>query len=162
MAGCRWIRTRTTTMAGAALLALPLVLGAGAAKADRCDDLAKQLANQIDGLAVTKAETNQIPLKHPAFRRAALGCASRNVTNEVFATTDARKPSAAFYDTIGRAAALVFTIPLDDARRGAERCVKQIGLIRGYSRATRYRALDVRCSWNKTETMVSISRQRDR
>jgi hypothetical protein len=141
-------------------LVAPL-LAAAPARADRCDELAQQLKAQIDGLTIGKAAVNQIELKHPAVSRAALGCASRNITNEVFAVTNARKPAPAFYDFVGRASAQVFTVPLDDARNGAARCLKRIGLIRGYSVATRYRRLDVRCSWNKGETMVSISREKD-
>lgn len=149
-----------TRLAAGLCLILPL-FAAAPARADRCDDLAQQLKAGIEGLSIGKTGANQIELKHPAVTRAALGCPSRNVTNEVFAVTDARKPAPAFYDFVGRASAQVFTVPLDDARKGAMRCVKRIGLIRGYSIATRYRRLDIRCSWTKGETMVSISREKD-
>lgn len=148
-------------LAATLCLIFPLLAATSPARADRCDELAQQLKAQIDGLTIGKEAVNQIELKHPAVTRAALGCTSRNITNEVFAVTDVRKPAPAFYDFVGRAAAQVFTIPLDDARNGAARCIKRIGLIRGYSVATRYRRLDIRCSWTKGETMVSISRERD-
>jgi hypothetical protein len=135
--------------------------GASAARADACDDLAKQLQEQIDGLTVGAAALNQVELKHPAVKRAALGCPSRNITNEVFAVTDARKPAPAFYDFVAKAAAMVFTIPVDDIRNGTTRCVNRIGFLRGANIVTRYRRLDIRCSGSKTGTVVSISREKD-
>ena len=138
-----------------------LVLSAPAARADACDDLARQLKGQIDGLTVGKTGANQIGLQHPAVKRASLGCASRNITNEVFAATESRKPSDAFYDFVARAAALVFTIPRGDALNGTARCIKRIGIFRGYTISTRYRRLDIRCTGGKTGTTVSISRERE-
>lgn len=138
-----------------------LVLTAPAARADACDDLARQLKGQIDGLTIGKTGVNLINLQHPSVKRASLGCASRNVTNEVFAATESRKPSDAFYDFVAQAAALVFTIPRNDALNGASRCIKRIGIFRGYTIATRYRQLDIRCTGGKTGTTVSISRERD-
>lgn len=146
--------------AGFAVFGL-LALAAPAARADACDDLAKQLKGQIDGLAIGKTGANIINLQHPAVKRASLGCASRNVTNEVFAATESRKPSDAFYDFVARAAALVFTIPRNDALNGAARCIKRIGIFRGTTIATRYRRLDIRCTGGKTGTTVSISRERE-
>ncbi len=139
----------------------PLLLSATTARADACDDLARQLKGQIDGLSIGKTGANLITLQHPAVKRASLGCASRNVTNEVFAATESRKPSDAFYDFVARAAALVFTIPRSDALNGASRCIKRIGIFRGYTIATRYRRLDIRCTGGKTGTTVSISRERE-
>jgi hypothetical protein len=138
-----------------------LALAAPAAHADGCDDLARQLKGQIDGLTIGKPGVNLIELEHPAVQRASLGCASRNVTNEIFAATDSRKPSEAFYDFVARAAALVFTIPKSDALNGTTRCVKRIGIFRGYTIATRYRRLDIRCTGGKAGTTVSISREKD-
>jgi hypothetical protein len=138
-----------------------LALAASAARADSCDDLAKQLKAQIDGLTIGETKVNMVSLQHPAVKRASLGCASRNITNEVYASTESRKPSDAFYDFVARAAALVFTIPKSDALNGATRCVKRIGFIRGYSIATRYRGLNVRCFGGKDGTTVSISREKD-
>ena len=37
----------------AATLALAAVVGASPARADRCDDIAKELKNQIDGLKIS-------------------------------------------------------------------------------------------------------------
>ena len=151
-------------VAGFATLAVVLAIvtcAAPQARADACDDLAKQLKGQIDGLTVGKTVANAIELQHPALKRASLGCSSRNVTNEVFAATDARKPAPAFYDVVAGAAALVFTLPKGDLVTGTTRCIKRIGIFRGYTIATRYRGLDIRCTGGKTGTTVSISRQKD-
>ncbi len=61
------------------------VLGASPARADRCDDLAKDLAGQIPGLKIGKTVAGVIYLEHPAVTQASLGCQSRNRSNEVFA-----------------------------------------------------------------------------
>lgn len=147
--------------AALAFAALVAALPASLANADPCEELAGLLRNQIDGLAVGKASANHIDLAHPAVSRASLGCAARNVTNEVFLATDARKPSDAFYNFAARAGAVVFTIPSDDIRRGVQRCVGRIGILRGYDIATRYRRLDIRCSGAKTGTTVTISRSNE-
>lgn len=137
------------------------VLAASPARADACDDLADHLREQIDGVSLGKPENNHIALTHAAVTRASLGCASRNVTNEVFLATDSRKPSQAFFDFAARAGAVVFTIPSDDIDRGVRRCVGRIGILRGYDITTRYRRLDIRCSGDKTGTSVTISRAKD-
>lgn len=144
-----------------ACAALAAALTAAPVRADPCEDLAGLLKSQIDGLAVGKPAANHIALAHPAVTKASLGCAARNVTNEVFLATDSRKPSDAFYDFAARAAAVVFTIPSDDIRRGVQRCVGRIGIFRGYDISTRYRRLDIRCSGAKTGTTVTISRPND-
>jgi hypothetical protein len=155
------LRYSVGPLAAGLAIAGTLTLSAPAARADACDDLAAQLKGQIDGLTVGKPGVNLIELKHPAVTRASLGCSSRNVTNEIFAATDSRKPSEAFYDVMARAAAIVFTIPKTDAMNGTRRCIRRIGIFRGYSIATRYRRLDIRCTGGKTGTTVSISREKD-
>ncbi|MGO9359896.1 MAG: hypothetical protein ACLP1D_19900 [Xanthobacteraceae bacterium] len=134
---------------------------ASAARADACEELATLLKSQIDGLSTGKPAANHIELAHPAVTRASLGCASRNVTNEVYVSTVSLKPSDDFYDFAARAAAVVFTIPSDDVRRGVQRCVNRIGILRGHDIATRYRRLDIRCSAGKDGTAVTISRESD-
>lgn len=144
----------------AAALVAATMLGAGPARADRCDDLAKDLANQIPGLKVGKTVAGVIYLEHPAVTQASLGCASRNRTNDVFASTDKKKPTDAYYDFIGTAAALVFTIPKPDAVRGAKRCVSRTNIIRGYNIDSRYRKLDVHCTVAKTGVRITMSREK--
>ena len=131
------------------------------ARADRCDDLAKQLATQITGLKIGKTVAGVIYLEHPAVTQASLGCSSRNRTNDVFASTDKKKPAPEFYDFIATAAAQVFTIPKPDALKGAQRCVKRTNIIRGYNISSRYRRLDVHCTVAKTGVRITMSREKD-
>jgi hypothetical protein len=146
----------------ALLAALTLAtVGATPARADRCDDLASQLKNQIEGLTVGKTAANVIYLSHPQAKAITLGCASRNVTNQVFAKADSRKPKPAFLDLVASAAAIVFTLPKDDMLRGATRCIKRMGFFRGDDIKTRYRRLDMRCVRTKTEASITISRGTD-
>jgi len=104
------------------------------ARADRCDDLAGQLARQIDGLKVGTTRAGIIYLTHPAVKQATLGCSARNKQNEIFAMSPARKPSKEFFDFVASATALVFTIPKDDALRGGP------GRTRGLRASGRLRA----------------------
>ncbi len=144
----------------AALVLAMAALGASPARADRCDDLAKDLAAQITGLKVGKTVAGVIYLEHPAVTQASLGCQSRNRSNDVFASTDQRKPSDAFYDFIGTASALVFTIPKKDAENGARRCVRRTNIIRGYNIDSRYRRLDIHCTVAKTGVRITMSREK--
>lgn len=151
---------RTSAFVVAALLAMA-IMGSSSARADRCDDLAKQLASQITGLKVGKTVAGVIYLEHPTVTQASLGCSSRNRTNDVFASTDKRKPPAEFYDFVATAAAQVFTIPKPDALKGAQRCVKRTNIIRGYNISSRYRRLDIHCTVAKTGVRITIAREKD-
>ena len=75
-----------------------------------CDDLARQLASQVDGLSIGRSAANVIYLSHPSAKQVRLGCAGRNVSNEFYAATDSRKPSPAFINFVASGAAIVFTI----------------------------------------------------
>ena len=154
---------RPTVLATLALLtsAVLTVSGASPARADRCDDLAKQLKNQIDGLAVGKTAANLIYLSHPKAKELTLGCAGRNYSNQLFAKSDGRKPTPEFLDLVASAAAIIFTLPKDDMLRGATRCIKQMGLIHGDNVTTRYRRLDMNCSRSKADASIAISRGTD-
>jgi len=144
------------------LAALGMVaLAASPARADRCDDLAKQLAGQIDGVTIGETRAGVIYLKHPAAARATLGCSSRNRQNDFYAFTPVKKPSDAFVQFAATTAALIFTIPKGDAERGARRCLKRIGLLRGNNITTRYRKLDILCNRTKSGTSISISREKE-
>jgi hypothetical protein len=148
--------------AGLALLAaIVLVSGSSPARADRCDDLAKQLKGQIDGLGVGKTAANLIYLSHPLAKQITLGCAGRSYSNQLFARSDGRKPSPAFLDLVASAAAVIFTLPKDDMLKGATRCIKRMGLFHGDDVTTRYRRLDMRCVRTKTEASITISRDTD-
>ena len=92
-----------------ATLALLTLFAAAPARADRCDDLAAQLKNQIDGMRVGRTAANLIYSAHPNAREITLGCSGRSFSNQLFAKAD-RKPKPAFIDLIASAAAIVFTL----------------------------------------------------
>jgi hypothetical protein len=144
-----------------ALLAAIVALGAAPARADNCDDLAKQLKGQIDGLTVGKTAANVIYLSHPQAKRMTLGCASREFSNQLYAVSDGRKPKPAFFDLVASAAAVIFTLPKDEMLAGATRCIKRMGIFRGDDVKTRYRRLDMECTRNKTEAAITIERSKD-
>lgn len=145
----------------AAPLLVAASLAATPARADRCDDIAAQLKSQIDGLSIGKTVANTIYLNHPAAKQLRLGCPSRTVSNEIYASADSRKPKPAFAELVASAAAIVFTIPKADTLRGAQRCLGRMGLLRGDDIKTRFRRLDMRCSRSKTEASISIARGKD-
>jgi hypothetical protein len=137
------------------------ISGTSPARADPCDDLAKQLQNQIDGLAVGKTAANLIYLSHPKAKELTLGCAGRTYSNQLFAKADSRKPTPEFLNLVASAAAIIFTLPKDDMLRGATRCIKRMGLIHGDDVTTRYRRLDMNCSRTKADASIAISRGTD-
>jgi hypothetical protein len=140
-----------------ALLAALVVLPA---RADRCDDIAAQLANQIDGLKVGITAANVIYLTHPAARELSLGCRGRDYSNELYAKAD-RKPKPEFFNLVGAAAAVVFTLPKDDTLTGATRCLTRMGILRGDKISMRYRRLNMECARTKTEASIAITRGKD-
>jgi hypothetical protein len=153
----RW----TILAAAPAVLAALALTFASPARADRCDDLAGQLKGQIDGIAVGKTAANVIYLSHPQAKEIMLGCAGRNYSNQLYAKSASRKPKPAFVDLVASATAIIFTLPKDDMLRGASRCIKRMGLLRGDDVKMRYRRLDMRCSRTKTDASIAISRGRD-
>ena len=149
---------RRPILLAALLAAVSCALAASPARADRCDDLAAQLKSQIDGLGVGKTAANLIYLSHPQAKQITLGCASRNVSNQLFARADSRKPKPAFLELVASASAIIFTLPKDEMLKGATRCIKRMGLFRGDDVKTRYRRLDMNCSRTKTDASITISR----
>jgi hypothetical protein len=157
------IRTRVSTVSAAALaaiLGLLSALAASPARADQCDDIAKQLASQIDSLKVNFKAANIVYLSHPAAKELTLGCRGRNYSNELYAKGD-RKPKPEFYNLVGSAAAIIFTLPKDDMLTGATRCLKRMGILRGDKVALRYRRLNMECTRAKTEAAIAITRDKD-
>jgi len=144
----------------ATALALLAAFAVAPARADRCDDLANQLKGQIDGMRVGQTAAGTIYLAHPSAREITLGCSGKSFSNQLFAKAD-RKPTAAYLNLIASAAAIIFTLPKDDMLKGATRCVKRTGLIRGDDVSIRYRRLDMRCMRTKTESSITISRSLD-
>ena len=90
-----------------------------------------------------------------------LGCASRNITNQLFAKATSRKPTPAFVELVASASAIIFTLPKDDMRSGTTRCLRQLGFFNGDDVSTRYRRLDMRCFRTKTNASITISRSID-
>ena len=138
-----------------------VVITAHPARADRCDDLAAQIARNIDGAKVGKTVAGIVYLIHPAVKQASLGCSARNKENEIFAASPTRKPSKEFFDFVAGAGALVFTITKDDVLRGVKRCAGRIGFFRGKNIVTRYRRLDIRCTGERDSTTITVSREID-
>jgi hypothetical protein len=144
-----------------ASLGLAAILAVSSARAaDRCDDLASHLKDQIDGLRIGQTAAGTIYLAHPKAREITLGCSSKNVSNQLFAKAD-RKPSPAFIELIASASAIIFTLPKDDMQRGTTRCIRRMGFLHGDDVSTRYRRLDMRCTRTKTESSITISRSKD-
>jgi hypothetical protein len=155
---------RSTIFAGALVLLAAMLMsisGASPARADRCDDIAAQLKGQIDGLKVGITAANVIYLSHPQAREITLGCRGRDYSNELYAKADSRKPKPEFFDLVGSAAGIVFTVPKDDTLTGATRCIRRMGILRGDNVKMRYRRLDFECSRTKTEASIAISRGKD-
>jgi hypothetical protein len=153
---------RTTSIALMLLAATgSMALAISPACADRCDDLAGQLKNSIDGLAVGKTAANVIYLSHPQAKELSLGCSGRSYSNQLFARASSRKPTPAFVDLVAGGAAIIFTLPKDDMLKGVKRCIARMGLIHGDDVKTRYRRLDMHCVRTKTEASIAVSRSTD-
>ena len=144
----------------ATFVALSMALTSQPARADRCDDLAKELKNGIEGIRIGQTAAGTVYLAHPKAREITLGCSSKNFSNQLFGKSD-RKPTPAFVELMASAAAIVFTLPKDDMQRGVTRCYRRLGIFRGDNVASRYRRLDMRCARTKTESSITITRSKD-
>jgi len=155
------VRPGRVIVAASAVALLATLALACPAHADRCDDLANQLKGHIDGLTVGKTAANVIYLSHPAAKQLRLGCTSRKVSNELLAVSERRKPKPEFLDLVAKASALIFTVTLDDTLKGATRCIKRMGILRGDDIRMRFRRLDMHCTRTKTDATITISRDKD-
>jgi hypothetical protein len=144
----------------AAALALFAALAASPARADRCDDTAKQLADAIDGLKVNFKAANIIYLTHPAATELSLGCRSDQYASELYAKGD-RKLKPEFLNLVGAAAAVIFTLPKDDTVTGTSRCLKRMGILRGNKIVLRYKRLDMECERVKNDASIVVRRGLD-
>jgi hypothetical protein len=150
---------RAKALALLAALAL-IVAGVSPARADRCDDTAKQLADAIDGLKVNFKAANIIYLTHPAATELSLGCRGTDYSTELYAKGDrALKPE--FLNLVGSAAAVVFTLPKDDTMTGTSRCLKRMGVLRGNKIMLRYKRLDMECDRTRTDASIVVRRGLD-
>ncbi|MGN6116154.1 MAG: hypothetical protein ACTHN2_11615 [Nitrobacter sp.] len=145
-------------LAAGLCLATAIATAPSPARADRCDDLASQLKNQIGGLHVGKTAANTIYLSHPAAKQLMLGCPNRKYTFELIAGTESRKPKPEFVDLVAHASAIIFTIPKGDTLKGVNRCIKRMGILHGNDVRTRYRRLNMHCTRTKTSAAISVSR----
>ena len=127
----------------AATLALLAAFSASPARADRCDDIAKELKSQIDGLKISVNTGNMIYLTHPAAKELSLGCRGRNYSIELYAKAD-RKPKPQFFELVASAGAIIFTIPKPDARP-APRAASSAWAC---SAATRFPCASAGSTWN--------------
>jgi len=161
MTGHRVTR-RITGIGSAALAALAFfaAFSASPARADQCDDIAKQLANSIDGLKVNFKAANIIYLAHPAATELSLGCRGKEYSNELYAKGD-RKLKPEFLNLVGSAAAIIFTLPKDDTLTGTARCLKRMGILRGNKITLRYKRLDMECDRTKKEASIAVRRGLD-
>jgi hypothetical protein len=130
------------------------------ARADRCDDTAKQLAEAIDGLKVNFKAANIIYLTHPAASELSLGCKSDQYASELYAKGD-RKLKPEFLSLVASAAAVIFTLPKDDTATGTSRCLKRMGILRGSKITLRYKRLDMECDRTKTDASIVVRRGLD-
>ncbi len=144
----------------AVALALVACVGASPARADRCDDSAKELAGQIDRLKVNFKAANTVYLTHPLARELSVSCRGDKFSIELYAKGD-RKPKPEFISLVGAMAALVFSVTKDDTTTGASRCLKRMGLLRGDKVSMRFRRLSLECQRNKTESWIAITRGKD-
>lgn len=155
--------TSSLNVRGAILVAAAitgLVSFASAARADRCDDSAKELANQIDKLKVNFKAANTVYMTHPLARELSVACRGSNYAIELYAKGD-RKPKPEFISLVGSMAAIVFTVTKDDTTTGTTRCLKRMGMLRGDKVTMRFRRLNLECQRNKTEAWIAITRGKD-
>jgi hypothetical protein len=143
-----------------AALALVVAITASPARADRCDDSAKELANNIDKMKVNFKAANTVYLTHPLAKELSVACKGDKFSIELYAKGD-RKPSQDFINLVGAMAAIVFTVTKDDTTTGASRCLKRMGILRGDKITMRYRRLNLECQRSKTEAWIAITRGKD-
>jgi hypothetical protein len=144
----------------ATILGLFAAVAASPARADQCDDTAKQLANAIDGLKVNFKAANIIYLTHPAATELSLGCRGSQYSSELYAKGD-RKLKPEFLSLVGSAAAVIFTLPKDDTMTGTSRCLKRMGVLRGNKITLRYKRLDMECERVKNDASIVVRRGLD-
>ncbi len=159
-------KTRHARSTFAMLILLTIIAlftpGASLAHASqRCDDIADELKNQIDGLKVGITAGKTIYLSHPQASELSLGCSGRDFKNELYAKAVGRKPKPAFFDLVARAAAIIFSVTKDETLTGATHCINRMGLLRGDTVKMRYRRLDLECTRTKTDASIAISRGTD-
>ena len=131
------------------------------ARADRCEDIAKELKAQVDGVKIGITTGKTIYLSHPQAREFSLGCRGANFSNELYLKADRRKPKPEFFQLVASTGAIVFTIPKPDVLTGSTRCINRMGLLRGDTVKMRFRRLNMECTRTRTEAAIAITRGKD-
>ena len=144
----------------AATLALLAVFSAPPARADRCEDIAKELKGQIEGVKISVNTGRMIYLSHPAAKELSIGCRGSNYAIELYAKAD-RKPRPEFFALVASAGAIIFTIPKPDALTGTSRCIRRMGLLRGDKVSMRFRRLNMECTRTRKEASIVVTRGKD-
>ncbi len=152
---------RSTMLAAMLLAALALTASGTPARADRCEDIAKELKAQVDGVKIGITTGKTIYLSHPLAREFSLGCRGANFSNELYVKADRRKPKPEFFQLVASAGAIVFTIPKPDVLTGSTRCISRMGLLRGDSVKMRFRRLNMECTRTRNEAAIAITRGKD-
>ena len=134
--------------------------GASPARADRCEDIAKELKNQIDGIKISVNTGNMIYLTHPAAKELSLGCRGRNYSIELYAKA---RPQAE--------AAILRSGRLGRRHRfhhsEARRVDRHLALHQAHGLAPRrqgfmrFRRLNMECTRTKTEASIVVTRGKD-
>jgi len=148
------------TIGLAAMLAIFAAFAASPARADRCDDSAKELANNIDKMKVNFKAANTVYLTHPLAKELSVACKGDKFSIELYAKGD-RKPSQDFINLVGAMAAIVFTVTKDDTTTGASRCLKRMGILRGDKITMSYKRLDMECTRTKKDSAIVVRRGLD-
>ncbi|WP_291859831.1 hypothetical protein [Bradyrhizobium sp.] len=151
---------RRPTLLAAAIAGFVAVC-ASPARADRCEDIAKELRSQVDGIKIGITTGKIIYLSHPHAKELSLGCRGANYSNELYAKADSRKPKPEFFQLVASAGAIVFTITKPEVLTGSTRCIRRMGLLRGDSVKMRFRRLNMECTRTKTEAAIAITRGTD-
>jgi hypothetical protein len=144
----------------AATLTLLAALNASPARADRCEDIAKELKGQIEGVKISVNTGRMIYLSHPAAKELSIGCRGCNYAIELYAKAD-RKPRPEFFALVASASAIIFTIPKSDALTGTSRCIRRMGLLRGDKVSMRFRRLNMECTRTRKEASIVVTRGKD-
>ncbi|MES2197679.1 MAG: hypothetical protein V4517_24940 [Pseudomonadota bacterium] len=148
-------------LAAMLLAALALTASGTPARADRCEDIARELKAQVDGVKIGITTGKTIYLSHPLAKEFSLGCRGASFSNELYVKADRRKPKPEFFQLVASAGAIVFTIPKPDVLTGSTRCINRMGLLRGDSVKMRFRRLNMECTRTKTEAAIAITRGKD-
>src|SRR5262249_8416808 len=101
-----------------------------------------------------------IYLTHPAAMELSLGCRGKEYSSELYAKTD-RKISPEFFNLVGAAAAVIFTLPRDDTMTGTARCLKRMGILRGDKITMRYNRHDMEAPRTKKASSIVVRRGLD-